>query len=172
MAIANYVAEFTDIKQVWFILSPQNPFKTKSTLLSDYARLELLELAINNDDRFLSSNVEFSLPQPSYTIDTLTYLKEKYPSKEFELIMGSDILPTFNKWKNFELIQTNYTRYIYPRLTEEKIPDDHKNVVFMKAPIIEISSSFIREALKKGKDVRHFLPYKVFEKIDKMGYYK
>lgn len=173
LAIANFMVEFTDIDQIWFVLSPHNPFKKKSTLLPDYTRLDLLNLAIDDDPRFKSSNIEFKLPKPSYTIDTLTYLKDQFPKKDFVLIMGSDILCSFHKWKNYEQIEQNYKRYIYPRSTNEKIDkQQHVNVEFVNAPIIEISSSFIRDALKHGKDIRHFLPSKVFGIIDKMGYYR
>ncbi|NJK85528.1 MAG: nicotinate-nucleotide adenylyltransferase [Bacteroidales bacterium] len=172
MAIANYVVEFTDIDEVWFVLSPHNPLKKKVTLLNDYARFELLEAAIGSDNRFRASNIEFKLPKPSYTIDTLAYLREQFPKKEFTLIMGSDNLSTFNKWKNFEFIEENFTRYIYPRPQVQITPEHHKNVMVMDAPLIEISSSFIRDALKLGKNLRYFLPESVYELIDKNGYYR
>ncbi len=173
MAIANYMVEFTDIKELWFVISPQNPFKKKESLLSDYARYELLELAIGKDDPFRISNIEFKLPKPSYTVDTLTYLKEQYPNREFALILGSDNLPTFHKWKNHDIISENYHRYIYPRIGSEKIDlEIHKNITVLTAPIIEISSSFIRKSISDGKNMRYFLPEKVYELISKMNYYK
>ena len=174
MAIANYIVEFTDIKELWFVISPQNPFKKKESLLSDYTRYELLDLAIGKEGAYRISNIEFKLPKPSYTIDTLTYLKEKYPKREFALILGSDNLPTFHKWKNHEVIVENYHRYIYPRIGSEKVDlEKHKNsTVLLHAPIIEISSSFIRKSIAEGKNMKHFLPEKVFDLIDKMNYYK
>jgi nicotinate-nucleotide adenylyltransferase len=173
MAIANYFVEFTDIRQLWFVVSPHNPLKEKKTLLDDYIRLELVNRAIEDDHRFKAIDIEFKMPQPSYTIDTLTYLKEKYPDREFVLILGSDGLLTFNKWKNFKEIIKNYPRYVYPRLTENIIDLNlHENIKIVNAPQIEISSTFIREAIAARHDIRHFLPAKVFESIDKGGYYR
>ena len=172
MAIANYFVEFTDLDELWFVVSPHNPLKEKKTLLDDHARLDLVRLAINNDHRFTASDIEFHMPQPSYTIDTLTYLEEKYPKKEFVLIMGSDGLRSFNKWKNAEMISENYNRYIYPRSTENlKDILQHKNIKLVEAPKMEISSSFIREAIKALKNIQHFLPPNVYKEIDKFGYY-
>lgn len=173
MAIANYFVEFTDIEQLWFVVSPHNPLKDKKTLLDDYARLELVNLAIEKDTRFRAIDIEFKLPQPSYTIDTLSYLKEKYPGREFILIMGSDGLQTFQKWKNFDTIINNYSRYIYPRYLDENIYlSQHRNIKIVNAPKIDVSSTFIREAIANNHDVRHFLPERVFEAIDKAGYYR
>ena len=173
MAIANYLVEFTEIDQLWFVISPQNPLKKKQTLLHDFYRYDLLEIALGKDNRFRISDIEFRLPKPSYTIDTLTYLKEQNPNKEFVLIMGSDNLQSFHKWKNYEYIATNYTRYIYPRPESENIDyNKHKNIRLVDAPLIEISSSFIRNAIAQGKDIRHFLPEKVYNHIIKMGFYK
>lgn len=172
LAIANYIVEYTEIDQVWFVVSPHNPLKRKSTLLNDRLRLDLVYNAIKDDARFVASDIEFNLPQPSYTIDTLTYLKEKYSSKQFALIMGSDGLRTFNKWKNSEVIVENYTRYVYPRIGENTdYILSHPNVKILSAPVFEISSSFIRKAIKEKKDVRYFLHPEVFKIIDKNGYY-
>lgn len=173
MAIANYVVEFTDLDQLWFIVSPQNPLKKKETLLDDFERYDLVELAIGNDDRFRVSDIEFRLPKPSYTIDTLTYLQEQFPRYIFSLIIGSDNLSTFNLWKNFKLIEDNYKRYIYPRRGSENIDTiKHKNIEVVEAPMIEISSSFIRNAIRQGKDIRYFLPDEVYDYIFKMNFYK
>lgn len=173
MAIANYVVEFTDLDQLWFIVSPQNPLKKKETLLDDFERYDLVELAIGNDDRFRVSDIEFRLPKPSYTIDTLTYLQEQFPGYMFSLIIGSDNLSTFNLWKNYKLIEENYKRYIYPRRDSENVDSvKHKNIEVVEAPMIEISSSFIRNAIRQGKDIRHFLPDKVYDYIFKMNFYK
>jgi nicotinate-nucleotide adenylyltransferase len=174
MALANYFVEFTDVNQLWFVISPHNPLKKKESLLADHLRLEMVELAIADDSRFRICDIEFRMPQPSYTIDTLAYLTDKYPRHEFVLIMGSDSLPTFHKWKNFELIQSGYTRYIYPRKIDEKIDySTYPNVnVVEGAPLIEISSSFIRRSIKEKKNVRFFLPEKVATFIDRYNLYK
>ncbi len=173
MALANYFVEYTDLKQIWFVISPHNPLKKKESLLNDQFRLEMVELAIGKDQRFNICDIEFRMPQPSYTIDTLTYLSEKYPKREFILLMGSDGLDTFHKWKNYELITNNYHRYIYPRNTEKRVNlFQHKNITMLKeAPKIEISSSFIRNALKESKDVRYFLSEKVYEFISQRKLY-
>jgi nicotinate-nucleotide adenylyltransferase len=173
MAIANYFVEFTDIEQLWFIVSPHNPLKDKKTLLDDDVRLELVNLAIENDPRFKATDIEFKMPQPSYTYDTLAHLEEKYPGNKFIIIMGSDGLRTFHQWKNFEEIVKDYPRYIYPRISENGTDfTQHKNIKVVEAPRIEISSTFIREAIATLHDVRHFLPAKVYDTIQKAGYYK
>lgn len=172
MIIANYMAEFTDIQQLWFVISPHNPLKPKKTLLDDYHRRTLMELAVGDDQRFRVCDIEFSMPKPSYTIDTLTYLSEKYPQYTFVILMGSDGLPTFNKWKNYHLIENNYWRYVYPRPGYPVNAADYKNLMVVDAPLLEISSSFIRDAIKNRKDIRYFLPDKVFKYIDEMQFYK
>jgi len=173
MAIANYMLEFTDLNEIWFVISPQNPFKTKQKLLLDYHRLELVSIAINDTPGFRASNIEFNLPKPSYTIDTLAYLYDKYPEKEFVLIMGSDNLVNFHKWKNFNEILRNHQIYIYPRPNVKQVElMKHPNVHKVDAPLMEISSSFIRNAIKKEKDVRFFLPYKLWTYIKEMHFYE
>ena len=179
MAIANYLIEFTGLEQIWFVVSPHNPLKEKMSLLNDYQRLEMVHRAINDDPRFRASNIEFSMPKPSYTIDTLTYLKEKYPRKEFSLIMGSDNLYYIHKWKNFTELIKDYKIIVYPRpgypMDREKL---HVLMTYkeqfeeVNAPLMEISSSFLRNAIKAGKDIRHFLPKDVFNYIDEMNFYK
>lgn len=174
LAIANYLVEFTDIDQLWFVVSPQNPHKTREKLLADYHRLELVNRAIENDNRFRASNIEFSLPKPGYTIDTLTYLHERYPDHNFVLLMGSDNLENFHKWKNYEVILENYGIIVYPRpgFDRSKIPV-HKNIVIAEnVPLMEISASFIREAIKSGKNIRHFMPHKAWEYLDEMNFYR
>jgi nicotinate-nucleotide adenylyltransferase len=174
LVIANYLAEYTDIDQLWFVVSPQNPFKKKENLLADYHRLEMLERAIGNDERFRASNIEFNLPKPSYTIDTLTYLQERFPNYSFSILMGSDNLESFHKWKNSEIIIENYGVIVYPRpgFDLSKVPD-HKNITVANgAPLMEISSSFIRSAIKEGKDVRHFMPQKSWDYLDEMNFYR
>ncbi len=174
LAIANYIAEFTEIDQLWFVVTPQNPHKTKDNLLADYHRLELVNRTIEDDNRFRASNIEFSLPKPSYTIDTLTYLHERYPDYSFVILMGSDNLENFHKWKNYEIILENYGIIVYPRpgFDRAKVPV-HKNIeVAENAPLMEISSSFIRDAIKAGKDIRHFMPPKAWKYLDEMNFYR
>lgn len=173
LAIANFMVEFSDLDQLWFVVSPQNPLKAKSSLLQDYHRLALVRLAIEDDDRFRASDIEFKLPTPSYTIDTMTYLEEKHPGMEFQLIMGADGLRTFHKWKHSDLIVKRYHRLIYPRPGIDlkkavRIP----NATLVDAPMMEISSSFIRKAIKEGKDVRHLVPARAYKYIREMHFYE
>jgi nicotinate-nucleotide adenylyltransferase len=172
LIIAGYMVEYAGLKEVWFIVSPQNPLKEKSTLLEDHQRLMMANIAVEDDPRLRASNIEFHLPKPSYTINTLTYLTEKYPNKEFILIAGSDSLPTLNKWKNYEALLYQYEFLIYPRPFTEKSPfDEHPHVRFVPAPLIEISSSFIRKAISEGKNMSYFLPDKVWKYIEEMHFY-
>jgi len=173
LMIANYMVEFTEISQVWFIVSPHNPLKEKSTLLADHHRLAMANIAVEDDPRFRASNIEFHLPQPSYTVDTLAYLTEKFPEKEFVLIAGSDNLPSFSKWKNYEELLNRYQLYIYPRPdTPASQFDNHPHIHFTNAPLIEISSSFIRQGIKDGKNLRQFLPEKVWKYLTEMHFYE
>jgi nicotinate-nucleotide adenylyltransferase len=173
LMIASYMAEYTDLEEVWFVVSPHNPLKEKSTLLADHHRLAMVNLAIEDDTRFKSSNIEFKLPKPSYTIDTLTYLGEKYPKREFILIAGTDILPSFHKWKNYEELLKQYRFYIYPRPDAGKSRfDGHPSLTYVDAPLITLSSSFIRQGIKEGRDMQHFLPGKVWKYIREMNFYK
>lgn len=173
LAIANYMVEFSSLEQLWFVVSPQNPLKEKKSLLKDYHRLEMVRLAVEDDDRFRASDIEFRLPTPSYTIDTLTYLGEKYPGNEFQLVMGADGLRTFHKWKNASLIAEKYHRLIYPRPgTDLNQPGDLVNATLMDAPLMEISSSFIRKAIRAGKDVRHLVPAKAYQYMREMHFYE
>lgn len=173
LAIANFMLEFSDIEQLWFIVSPQNPLKQKQTLLEDYHRLELTRRAIEDDDRFRVSDIEFGMPKPSYTIDTLTYLDEKYPGHNFHLIMGADGLKTFHQWKNSQQIREKYHRLVYPRpgILYEEIKDQ-ENMTLVDAPMIEISSSFIRKSIKEGKDLRYFLPENTYNYLVEMHFYE
>lgn len=174
LAIANYMVEFTDIDQLWFVVSPQNPHKKKNNLLEDYHRLELVRRAIDDDNRFRASNIEFNLPKPSYTVDTLAYLTDQHPNYDFSILMGSDNLESFHKWKNFEAILENYGVVVYPRpgFDRSKV-QVHKNInIAEDAPLMEISASFIRKAIRHRKDVRHFLPYKTWLYLDEMNFYK
>jgi nicotinate-nucleotide adenylyltransferase len=172
MAIANYMVEFTELDEFWFVVTPQNPHKEKKNLLNDYDRLELVQRAVEGDDRLQVSDIEFFLPKPSYTIDTLLS-KERNPIQQFKILMGSDNLGNFHKWKNYEAIVENFGVIVYPRHGLIKATVHHKNIIIAEeAPMMEISSSFIRKAIKKGKDIRHFLPCKTWEYIDKMGFYR
>jgi nicotinate-nucleotide adenylyltransferase len=173
LILANYMAEFTPLDQVWFIVSPHNPLKAKSSLLADHHRLALVKLAIEESDYLKASDIEFKLSQPSYTINTLTYLKEKHPNLDFTLIMGADNLETIHKWKNYEMLLNNYPLFIYPRpgySGGEKAK--HPNVFLQDAPLIEISSTFIRQAIKSKKNIRYWIPDKVLDYIQEMHFYK
>lgn len=173
LVIANHMANYTDLDEVWFVVSPHNPFKSKNNLLDDYARLELVHRAVKDYDKLRVSDIEFGLTQPSFTINTLVHLGEKYPDKKFSLIMGGDNLNAFHKWKNFEMILENHELYVYPRLDTPKGKlDQHEKVNLVGAPIMQISSSFIRKAIKEKKDVRAMLPSNVWEYIDEMNYYR
>ncbi len=173
MAIANFMVEFSELDQLWFVVSPQNPLKEKKSLLQDYHRLEMVRLAVEEDDRFRASDIEFKLPTPSYTIDTLTYLEEKNPGREFQLVMGADGLATFRKWKHANLIMEKYHRLIYPRPgTNKEAVSRLVNASLVDAPMMEISSSFIRMAIKEGKDVRHLVPAKAYTYMREMHFYE
>ena len=175
LTIANHLAEHSDLNQVWFVVTPHSPFKKKSTLLEDNHRYQMVDRATEDYPKLRASDIEFKLPQPNYTINTLTYLEEKYPGNEFCLIMGKDNLNSFHKWKNYERILERYEIYVYPRISKETIVtkfEDHKKVHFIKAPIMELSSTFIRKSIKEGKDVRPMLPENVWQYLDEMSFYK
>ncbi|MDD2635713.1 MAG: nicotinate (nicotinamide) nucleotide adenylyltransferase [Bacteroidales bacterium] len=172
MAIANYLTEFCDIHELWFVITPQNPTKKASTLLKDRDRQYLTQLAIEDYPKFRVSDIEFYLPKPNYTINTLTYLKEKYPNINFSILMGGDNLESLHKWKNYRIILDNYKIYVYKRPCSELPEFENANITIVDAPQMEISSSFIRNAIKNNKDIRYFLPPKVYEYILKMGWWK
>lgn len=175
LTIANHMVEYSDLNQVWFVVTPHSPFKKKQTLLDDYQRLEMVYRATKDYTKLKPCDIEFKLPQPNYTINSLAYLQEKYPDYEFSLIMGEDNLKGFHKWKNYELILEHYNIYVYPRITEENIETQfhtNKKVHFINAPIMELSSTFIRNAIKEGKNVRPMLPEHVWEYLDEMNFYK
>ncbi|NQT76942.1 MAG: nicotinate-nucleotide adenylyltransferase [Bacteroidetes bacterium] len=173
MILAEYMIEYTDLKEVWFVVSPQNPLKEKNSLLADYHRLAMVNIAVEDDARMRSCNIEFKMPQPSYTIDTLAYLDEKYPDKHFVLIGGTDILPSFHKWKNYKVLLENYALYIYNRPNYEPGKyRGHQNISLFDAPLLEISASFIRDSIKKGKDIRYMLPPRVYKYIREMHFYE
>lgn len=174
LIIANYIIENSDLTQIWFVVTPQNPFKNKSTLLKDHHRLEMVNLAIEKYPHFRSSSVEFTLPKPSYTIDTLVVLKEKYPSYDFVLLVGEDNLNSFHKWKNYEQILKYHSLFVYPRINsiQKEHTLVHPNIHKISAPIIEISSTLIRSMIKEHKNVRPMLPPEVFNYIDGSNLYK
>ncbi len=173
LMIAGYMVEFTDIRQVWFVVSPHNPLKEKRSLLAGHHRLAMVRLAVEEDPRFRASNIEFSMPRPSYTIDTLTWLSEKHPKQEFVILAGSDMLTSLPKWKNFEVLLEQYKIYLYPRPGVTPGPfDHHPSVTFTRAPMVDISSNFIRKAISEGKNMQYFLPEKVWKYLDEMNFYK
>lgn len=175
LILANYLAEHSDLDEIWLVVTPQNPFKDKKSLLDNASRLEMVALSLKEYDKLKPCDIEFHLPQPNYTIDTLIHLEEKYPQHSFSLIMGEDNLKSFHKWKNYEVILSRYLIYVYPRLSEGKVPDalqGHEHIVYIKTPIIELSATAIREDIAQGKDVRPMLPAQVWSYIDKWGFYK
>ncbi len=173
LVIANYMANFTDLDEVWLVVSPHNPLKNKSGLADMYDRLEMVQLAIENSNKLKASNIEFSLPQPSYTIDTLAYLAEKYPNKDFALIMGADNLASLHKWKNYELILENYKLYVYPRPNcDTSTWEKHPSIVLTQSPQMDLSSTFIRKAIKAKKSIQFMVPDVVLDFIDKKSLYQ
>ena len=176
LILANYILENSEMEELWFVVSPQNPFKDKKSLLKDNNRLDMVQLAIKNYPKMRASNIEFSLPKPSYTIDTLTYLHEKYPEISFSLIMGEDNLKSLDKWKNSKQLIENHQIIVYPRVFEGEKKDheylQHDNISLIKAPIIELSATEIRTMFKEGKNVRPMLPPEVFEYLDGSSFYR
>ena len=175
LVIANHLAEYSDLDQIWFVVTPHNPFKNKNSLLDNYQRLEMVYRATKDYTKLKPSDIEFNLPQPNYTINTLVHLQEKYPKNEFALIMGEDNLKSFHKWKNYELILENHHIYVYPRVSEQTVStqfDGHKKIHVINAPLMELSSTFIRKSIKEGKNVQPMLPQHVWEYLDEMNFYK
>ncbi len=174
LIIANYVLQESDIDQVWFIVSPQNPLKSSKSLLNEYHRLYLVQCAIEGEKNLRAMDIEFKLPKPSYTADTLAYLKEKYPSYQFSIIMGSDSFSNLHRWKNYEFILRNYQIYVYKRMGEDikKQANANAHTIIMEAPLLQISATHIRENIKQGKSIRYLVPEAVREEIEKNGYYK
>jgi len=183
LILANHFVNETNMDEVWFVVSPHNPHKVKASLLNENHRLAMVNEAIDDNLKLKASNIEFEMPKPSYTVDTLAYLKEKHPTYQFALIMGEDNLRSFHKWKNYEVILENYPIFIYPRVytvqeleaqAKEKQNDlvKHPNVQVVDAPLMKVSSSFIRKAIKNKKDVRYLLSEPVFKYLDEMNFYK
>ena len=173
LIIANHLAYNTDLNQVWFVVSPQNPFKESASLLNEYNRLHMIKSAIDGENKLRASSVEFKLPRPSYTVDTLAYLKEKYPNHEFSLIIGSDGFQNIGKWKNYSFILDNYRIFIYKRPgfkvgSELSAP----GLIIVEAPLLEISSTRIRDLVKEKKSIRFLVPDIVLEEIERNGYYR
>lgn len=174
LIIANYLVELSDLDELWLVISPHNPFKERSSLADDYDRYEMVLRAVDDHPKIKASNIEFDLPKPSYTIDTLTYLSEEYPDDEFVLIMGGDNLASLHKWKNYELILKNYAIYVYKRPNYEMavLVSDPKIKIFEDAPLIEISSTFIRKLIKEGKSIRYWITDETRAIIESTGLYK
>ena len=172
LIIANHVLNETSINKIWFVVSPQNPFKESKTLLNEFDRLHLVRLATQDDNRIKSSDIEFHLPKPSYTSNTLTFLSERYPEHQFALIMGSDSYQNLDKWKNYETIVNNYPVYVYKREGYEIRKAFDKEPVILNAPVIQISASQIRENIKSGKSIRYLVPEIVREEIETRKFYK
>lgn len=186
LIIANHMVEHTELDEVWLVVSPHNPLKNKATLLADYHRLALVREAIDDNPKLKASDIEFHLEKPSYTATTLAHLKEKYPKHQFSLIMGEDNLRTFHKWFNHDYLLNNFKLFVYPRvltIQEEAALDqlpqlseelkNHPNVIFCNdAPVMKVSASFIRQAIKDKKEVRYLLTEPVYRYIDQMNFYK
>lgn len=176
LIIANHMVEFSDLDKIWVVITPHNPFKKKKTLLDNHHRYQLVQRALEDYDKIEPSTIEFNLPQPNYTSDTLIYLQEKYPDKEFSLIMGEDNLKSFHKWKNHEVILELHDIYVYPRVSEGEVEHQFKDHPKIKhvvdAPIIEISATAIRKAIKAGKNVKPLLTEEAWQYIDEMNFYR
>jgi nicotinate-nucleotide adenylyltransferase len=174
LIIANFILQHTELDQIWFVVSPQNPLKPSGSLLNEYHRLHLVRLAVDGENSLRASDIEFKLPKPSYTADTLAYLTEKYPDHEFALVMGSDSFENLPKWKNYAYILKNYPIYVYKRPGHEAIPDypATKRIVVMDAPLLPISATHIRRNVKEGRSIRYLVPDPVKEEIERNGYYR
>ncbi len=174
LIIAEYMADLPDIDQVWLVVSPHNPLKNRSTLANDFDRLHMVQLAIDDNPKLRASNIEFSLPKPSYTIDTMAYLHEKYPEHHFSLIMGSDNLQSINKWKNFNLLLERYTIHIYNRTGSEnvKTAENASDLRFHDVPLLGITSTLIRQRIADGCSVRYMVPESVYQFLDGSKLYR
>ncbi len=173
--IGNYIAENTTMQQVWFVVTPHNPLKQKATLLDDYQRLEMVHRALAPYDKLRPSDIEFHLPQPSYTVNTLQKLEEKYPQHSFALIIGEDNLHTLHKWKNYQHLLAHYPIYVYPRIGSKKgIPEvlNHHHIHLTQTPMVDISATFIRKQVEAGKNTRALMPAEAWQYMDEMNFYK
>ncbi|BDS09362.1 nicotinate (nicotinamide) nucleotide adenylyltransferase [Aureispira anguillae] len=172
LIIANYIVETTPLDQLWMVVTPHNPHKKRATLANDYDRLHLVNIAVENHNKLHSCDIEFEMPKPSYTIDTLTYLKEKHPEHDFVLIIGGDNLGSFHKWKNYEVILEHYELYVYKRPKYELgALQNHPSISIIDAPLMEISSSIIRQLIRDKKSIRYWVPDKVSDEIERAGMY-
>ena len=172
LIIANHILNESDLSKIWFIVSPQNPFKQSTALLNEYDRLHLLKLATEDDPRIRVSDIEFILPRPSYTSTTLSHLQEKHPDVQFSIIMGSDSFQNLHKWHNYEFIAKNYPIYVYRRMGFEIENRIKAKLKLVDAPLLQISATQIRQLIKEGKSIRYMVPEKVREEIEKYNYYK
>lgn len=172
LIVANHIVEHSAIDKIWFVVSPHNPLKDSDSLLNEYARLHLVQLAIENNNKFRASNVEFQLPKPSFTIDTLAYLTEKFPLEQFSVIMGSDSFQNIHRWKNYEHLIANYDLIVYQRPGFDIKEKHNARLTILQAPLLEISSTFIRKQIKEGKSIRYIVPETVWEYIVENRYYK
>lgn len=174
LIIANHILQHTDLDQIWFVVSPQNPLKPSGALLNEYHRLFLVNTAVEGESKLRASDIEFKLPRPSYTTDTLAYLQEKYPDWQFAIIMGSDSFENLAKWKNYQHLLKHYPIYVYRRSGHETLPDypGAKKIVVLDAPLLPISATDIRKKIKEGKSIRYLLPDDVREEIERNGYYR
>ncbi len=172
LIIASYISGYTSLDQVWFVVSPQNPLKPSQSLLNEYHRLHLVRTAIEGEPRLRASDIEFYLPKPSYTIDTLTYLEEKYPGHHFSVIMGSDSFQNLHKWKNATTLMQRFPILVYKRPGFEIETPQPGNITLVDAPLLQISATGIREMVKTGRSIRYLVPDSVKEEIEKNGYYR
>ena len=172
LIIANHILQHTALDQIWFVVSPQNPFKQSATLLNEYHRLHLVQQAIEGETKLRASDIEFSLPRPSYTINTLTYLEEKYPENSFNVIMGSDSYQNIGKWKSGDVLQKRYPILVYQRPGFSIAEDASQKATILNAPMLDISSTIIRKLVAAGQSIRYLVPEAVNEEILKGGYYK
>jgi nicotinate-nucleotide adenylyltransferase len=175
LTIANHLAEHSDLDKIWFVVTPHSPFKKKSSLLDNRQRFEMVYRATEDYLKLEPSDIEFNLPQPNYTINTLTHLQEKYPTHTFSLIMGEDNLKSFHKWKNYEIILQHHHIYCYPRISKGTTDSQfkgHPKIHHVNAPIMELSSTFIRQSIKDNKNVRPMLPEHVWDYLDDMNFYR
>jgi len=172
LMVASYIANHTELQQVWLVVSPQNPHKTQLSLLNEYDRLHLAQLAIENDDQIKVSDIEFKLPKPSYTIDTLAYIQEKFPQHQFSVIMGSDSFQNLPKWKNFEALVKNYRFIVYRRPSFDITEKYGADVQYLEAPMLELSATLIRNNCKNGITIRYLVPENVRLEIERCNYFK
>lgn len=175
LVIANHMAEYSDLDQVWLVVTPLSPFKKKKSLLDNNHRFQMVDRAVEVYPKLKASDIEFNLPQPNYTINTLAYLEEQYPDNEFALIMGEDNLKSFHKWKNFKTILERHDIYVYPRISSGETEirfNDHPRINRLECPIMEISSTFIRNAIAGGKNIRPMMPEAAWIYMDEMNFYK